>query len=149
MRESPIRKKERRVAKEFIDTNIVVYANDAADLRKQGLAIGLIRRLIETGIGVVSTQVMMEYAAVATRKLGQPRDAVTRQLLNLERLEVVLLTGTLIRNGLEQAASLPVSFWDSVIISAAQSARCDCIWSEDLSEGRFYAGVEIRNPFLE
>ncbi len=137
-----------KVAKEFIDTNIVVYANDATDPRRQARAIRLVRRLIEAGTMVISTQVLMEYAAVASRKLGQPRDAVTRQLLNLELLEVVIVTGTLIRNGMEQAATLPISFWDSVIISAAQSARCDCIWSEDLSEGRFYAGIEIRNPFL-
>ena len=135
--------------KEFIDTNIVVYANDAADTQKQTRSIDLIRRLIETGGGVISTQVLMEYAAVATRKLGQPREAVTRQLFNLERLEVVLVNGTLIRNGMEQVAALSASFWDSVIISAAQSARCDCIWSEDLSNRQIYAGVEIRNPFLE
>ncbi len=82
--------------KEFIDTNIVVYANDAADPRKQDRAIELIRRLIETGNGVVSSQVLVEYTAVATGKLGQPHEAVTRQLFNLERLEVVLVNGTLI-----------------------------------------------------
>lgn len=127
----------------------MVYANDASDPRKQVRAIELVRRLIETGNGVISSQVLMEYAAVATGKLGQPREAVTRQMYNLERLEVVLVNPTLIRNGMDQAAVLPISFWDSVIISAAQSARCDCIWSEDLSDGRFYAGVEIRNPFME
>ena len=144
-----IAEKNCRVAKEFLDTNIVVYANDAADSAKQAQAIELVERLIRTGTGVVSTQVLMEYAAVATKKLGQPRDAINRQLLILERLEVVLVSGSLIRNGLELAAALGVSFWDSVIVCAAQSALCDCIWSEDLSSGQFFSGVEIRNPFSD
>lgn len=132
---------------QFIDTNVLVYANDAADPAKQAAAIRLVTRLLETGTGVVSTQVLMEYAAVATRKLNQPREAVTRQLLILERLEVVAVSGRLIRNGLELAPSLGISFWDAVIVAAAIAGRCECIWSEDLGTRRTYAGVEVRNPF--
>lgn len=139
----------REMAKEFVDTNIIVYANDAADSEKQARAIDVVERLIRTGTGVISTQVLMEYAAVATRKLGQPRDAVNRQLLILERLEVVTVSGALIRNGLELASVLSISFWDSVILCAAQSARCDCLWSEDLSHGQVVSNVEIRNPFSD
>lgn len=135
------------MGKAFIDTNVVVYANDRADPARQEKAIHLVSEAIRTGTGVVSTQVLLEYAAVATRKLAQDRDAVTRQLFVLERLEVIPVTGTTIRNALELAERYVISLWDATIITAAQTARCDTIWSEDLSDNQYYGGVVVRNPF--
>jgi predicted nucleic acid-binding protein len=135
------------MAKEFLDTNIVVYANDAADAAKQTTAIELVARLMKSGSGVISTQVQMEYAAVAVGKLGQPRSAVERQLVLLERFEVVGVNGRLIREGLELSETFQVSFWDGVIVAAAIASRCEVLWSEDLSSGRKYGGVEVRSPF--
>ncbi len=90
---------------------------------------------------------MMEYAAVASNRLGQPRDAVTRQTFLLERLEVVTVSPEIVRNGLEFAAQYRLSFWDGVILAAAHAARCELLYSEDFSAGRRYAGIEVRNPF--
>jgi len=135
------------MAKEFLDTNIVVYANDSADTAKQSVAIELVARLMRSGDGVISTQVQMEYAAVAAGKLGQPRSAVERQLVLLERLEIVQVNGRLIREGFELSETFGVSFWDGVILAAATAARCEVLWSEDLSSGRKYGGVEVRSPF--
>jgi len=56
--------------KVFLDTNIFVYANDGRDAAKQGQAIALVTRELREANGVVSTQVLMEYAAVAMAKLG-------------------------------------------------------------------------------
>ncbi len=135
------------MGKVFIDTNVVVHANDRADAARQERAINLVSEAIRTGTGVISTQVLLEYAAVATRKLGQSRDAVTRQLFVLERLEVVPVTGTTIRNALELSERYIISIWDATIITAAQTARCDTIWSEDLSADQYYGGVAVRDPF--
>ena len=135
------------MSKAFIDTNVVVYANDAADTAKQNTAISLITRALTGSWGVVSTQVMMEYVAVASNRLGQPRDAVTRQTFVLERLEVVPVSPEIIRNGLEFAAQYQLSFPDGVILAAAHAGRCDVLYSEDFAAGRRYAGIEARNPF--
>ncbi|TVQ18640.1 MAG: PIN domain-containing protein [Spirochaetaceae bacterium] len=135
------------MTKAFLDTNVIAYANDAADSRKQETAIVLVQDLIRSRSGVVSTQVFMEYAAVARTRLGQSRDAVTRQLCLMERLEVVQVTPELIRDGLDIAESSQLSFWDGVIIAAANAARCETLWTEDLSDGRLYGSVRARNPF--
>lgn len=135
------------MGKVFFDTNVVVYANDRADPARQEKAIHLVSEAIRTGTGVISTQVLLEYAAVATRKLGQSRDAVNRQLFVLERMEVVPVTGTTIRNALELAERYIISIWDATIITAAQTARCETLWSEDLSDNQYYGGVVIRDPF--
>ncbi len=135
------------MSKQFIDTNIIVYANDTADPAKQKRAIEVVASLMRSGEGVISTQVLMEYAAVAVSKLGQPVGAIDRQLFLLERLEIVQVTRELIQQGLDLSESFRLSFWDGVILAAAVAARCDVLLSEDLSAGRKYAGVEVRNPF--
>ena len=135
------------MGKQFIDTNVIVYANDAGDPGKQRRAIEVVTSLMRSGEGVVSTQVLMEYAAVAVTKLGQARSAVDRQLSLLDRLEVVQITRDRIQQGLELSASLQLSFWDGVILAAAVAARCDLLLSEDFTAGRRYAGVEVRDPF--
>ncbi|MFP4430396.1 MAG: PIN domain-containing protein [Spirochaetaceae bacterium] len=134
--------------KEFLDTSILVYANDRAAKEKQNVAISLVKGLIRSGGGVLSTQVQMEYAAVATGKLGQPREAITRQLFVLERLEVVAVSGETVRNGLELAEAFDVSFRNALVLAAAHAARCEILWSEDFQHDRLYGAVRVRNPFL-
>lgn len=133
--------------KSFIDTNIVVYANDRSDPDKQARSISVVEKLIRSGGGVISTQVLMEYTAVAVRKLGQTRDAIARQTGILEKLEVVLVTGELIRTGHQLAEEHQISIWDGVILAAASMARCDRIISEDFDPARRYAGIPVVNPF--
>jgi len=91
----------------------------------------------------------MEYAAVASGKLGQSREAVHRQTMNLARVGVVPVSGELIRNGLDLAALYPISFWEGVILAAARHSECVVLWTEDLTHRELYAGVEARNPFAE
>lgn len=136
------------MSKAFIDTSIIVYANDAADPRKQDRAIALVQSALIEGWGVISTQVLMEYSAVAIRRLGQTRETISRQTVAIERMEVITVSPAIIRDGLEYHETYEISLWDAVIIAAAAAARCDTLWSEDLCDGTRYAGVGVRNPFL-
>ncbi|MEX2442755.1 MAG: PIN domain-containing protein [Alkalispirochaeta sp.] len=135
--------------KSFIDINVIVYANDRADSAKQERSLAVVAELIRSGRGVISTQVLMEYTAVAIRKLGQSRAAITRQTILLERLEVVGITGELIRTGHQLAEEHSLSFWDGVIVAAAAAARCDRIISEGFDPGRLYAGIAVVNPYVK
>jgi predicted nucleic acid-binding protein len=40
-----------------------------------------------------------------------------------------------------------VSFWDGLILRSAQASQCSVLWSEDLSHGRRWGNLEVRNPF--
>ena len=131
----------------FIDTNIFVYANDARDTEKQKKAISIITNLVKTQEGVVSTQVLQEYAYVAIAKLRQRAEIVLRQLKILETFEVVNQSPELIRRAVEIMQTYKISFWDSCIISNAEQANCSQIYSEDLNSGQYYSGVKIVNPF--
>jgi predicted nucleic acid-binding protein len=133
--------------KTFIDSNLIIYANDSKDISKQNLAIELIKTLMKSGNGVISTQVLQEYANVALNKLHQSQDVVVRQLTLLESLEVVQITPVLIKRSIEIKITYKTSFWDAVIISAAEASRCDMILSEDFNSGQLYSGIKISNPF--
>lgn len=134
--------------KVFFDTNVLVYANDRRDPGKQARAIEVVSECIRSENGVVSTQVLQEYAVVAVKKLSQDLDTVLRQLALLESsLEVVQITPDLVRRGLEIQATYQISYWDAAIIAAAERAACGVILSEDFSAGQLYAGCRVENPF--
>ncbi len=135
------------MAKYFLDTNILIYANDKRIPDKQKMAVHLISQLLKGGGGVVSTQVLQEYAHVAMSKLGQKEEVVLRQLHFLEKMEVVYQTPAMIRRAVEIKKTYGINFWDACIVSNAEYARCDMIYSEDLNTGQFYSGIRIHNPF--
>ena len=130
----------------FIDTNIVVYANDKKNKKKQDKAIRIIRKLMESQQGTISTQVMQEYAFVAIKKLHQNYEIILRQLRLLEVFEVVKQSPEMIRRAIEIMHTYKISFWDSCIISNAEYANCSVIYSEDLSTGQYYSGIKVVNP---
>jgi predicted nucleic acid-binding protein len=133
--------------KTFLDSNIIVYANDAANEQKQEIAINLIQKHMRDGSGVISTQVMQEYAVNAIQKLGQAVPVVMHQLHLLESLTVVVIKPELVRRGLEIKTLYGLSYWDSLIIAAAESAGCNHVLSEDLNSGQAYCGMKCINPF--
>lgn len=137
------------MTKAFIDTNVLIYANDARDKVKQKRALGVVAEHMRLGTGVISTQVLQEYAHVALNKLHQRQDVILRQLVLLEELEVVQQSPVLIRRSVEIKASYQIGFWDACIISAAEYAKCNIILSEDLNSGQFYSGIAMVNPFVD
>jgi len=134
--------------KAFLDSNLLIYANDAREPQKQAKAVEVVSRAIREQSGVVSTQVLQEYAVVAMGKLRQDPDTVLRQLILLESLEVGLITPALIRRSLELHLRYQIDFWDAEILAAAEHARCAVLLSEDLNPGQLYAGVRVENPFV-
>lgn len=135
------------MSKIFIDTNLIIYANDSREKKKQKKAISLTADLMKTGTGVISTQVLQEYANVALTKLNQEQSVVLRQLVLLEAFEVIPILPRLIRRAIEVKAIYKICFWDALIISTAESAKCESILSEDLNPGQFYSGIVVKNPF--
>lgn len=131
----------------FVDTNVLVYAEDGADGVKRDAA----RRLLEAEADlVVSTQVLLEYYFVVTRRLAQPlsqRDAGAR-VAALAGLSVVPADAELVLQAVETARAEHLSIWDAMIVRAAVAGHCERLLSEDFQSGRLYDGVLVENPFL-
>lgn len=135
------------VGRSFIDTNVLVYADASDEPVKQRVALALIKQLYEGACGVLSTQVLQEYCNVALKKLRLPVEHVRAQLDLYEQFEVVQVTPSIIRAGLELRQTHSVGFFDAIIVASAQTAGCRALFSEDLNTGETMTGVRIINPF--
>ena len=108
----------------FIDTNLIVYANDRRDPVKQKRALEVIQREIRDGTGVLSIQVLQEFANTALNKLGQEPAVVLRQLSLLETLTIVRPDPPMVRRAVELKTLYQLSFRDASILAAAENAAC-------------------------
>jgi predicted nucleic acid-binding protein len=138
-------------ARYFVDTNILMYAHDSAAGDKHQRARALVEGLWETRAGVVSTQVLQELAVNLRRKALKPLDArSTRDVVSDYLAWQVVVNGTdSILEALDLEARFQVSFWDALIIQAANAAGAETLYSEDLSDGQRYGAVRVTNPFTE
>ncbi len=133
-------------AKIFLDADIIIAANDKNDFALQTKAIEVIKRLMKSGNGVISTQVMREYAQTASEKLHQKQSAILRQLKILETFEVVNQTSLQIQRAFEIKHLYEISFADALVITAAEQANCLEIYSQSMVKQPFYSGIKISNP---
>ena len=128
----------------FLDTNILFYALDPRDPAKQARA----REVQHAGHAfVISTQVCQELFVSAVSKCGVAPLRAKHFLKSLSWMEVVTITPTHIDQAIDLHILNQISFWDSLILSAAQLAKCSTLWTEDLNPGQTIAGVTIENPF--
>jgi len=126
----------------FFDSNVLVYLTDDASGKS-----GRTEDLLADG-GVISVQVMNEFANVARRKvqLSWPE---TRDFLNTFRvtLEIVPMTLETHERGLDLAEQYSLSVYDGMIVAAALLAGCTTLYSEDMHDGLIIEGLTIRNPY--
>lgn len=102
---------------------------------------------MRAGTGIVSTQVLQEYASIALTKLKQDEAIVLRTLRLLETKTVVATTPPLVRRAVELRKLHAINFWDAGILAAAEESGCDTLLSEDFGAGRYYGGLVVKNPF--
>jgi predicted nucleic acid-binding protein len=133
---------------DFLDSNVLVYAYDASDPRKQSIAQGLVERAV-AGEAVASPQVLGEFAATLLHKLSPAvrPEVVTAILDALGPIKLVSTDADLVRRAVEAHATYGVHFYDGMIVAAAERAGCERIWSEDLNHGQKYFAVTVTNPF--
>lgn len=135
------------IERTFLDTNVLVYADDADAGEKRDQAQQVLRTLIHAGAAVVSTQVLQEYFVVVTRKTGLSVLAARRRVQFYAGLEVVPVDTDFIVEAIDLVERHQVSFWDALILRAANAAGCKRILTEDLNDGQVIDGVRIENPF--
>jgi predicted nucleic acid-binding protein len=132
----------------FVDTNILMYAHDSAAGEKHERAKTLVEELWRERRGVVSTQVLQELAVNLRRKAARPLDAkATREIVaDYLTWHVVVNGGESILEALDLEARFQISFWDALVVQAAQASGAEILYSEDLSDGQTYGSVRVINP---
>jgi len=135
--------------KYFVDTNILVYAHDVASGAKHTRAKELVEELWRSRSGVVSTQVLQELCVNLRRKGLKPVSLKTAREIIADYLawDVVTNTGDSILDALELEERYGISFWDALVVQAAETSGAEILYSEDMSDGQKYRGVRVVNPF--
>ena len=134
---------------EFLDTNILVYAFDRTAGEKRSIASQLLLELFDSGRGRLSTQVMMEFFVTVTRKLPRPLSLAATNNISEDfgTWPVFRPHPTDIVGAGKIAARYGISFWDGMIVRAAEALSVTMIWTEELNDGQRYQGIRVRNPF--
>ncbi len=135
--------------KYFVDTNILIYRHDPRYPAHQSIAHEWLGRLWEEHSGVISTQVLKEFYGALTRKIAPKSDRqVSRDIVrNLYLWQVIETDSTIFEAAWRIEEHGQCSWWDSLIIAAAQHAGCTAILSEDLGPDLMPAGITLINPF--
>ena len=134
----------------FIDTNILMYAHDKAAGAKHERAKALVEQLWHERTGVVSTQVLQELTVNLRRKAGKPLDAkATREVIaDYLSWQIVVNGADAILDAIDLEERYRVSFWDALILQAAQASGAEILYSEDFSEGQRYGSLRVTNPLI-
>ncbi|MBP1596125.1 MAG: PilT protein domain protein [Acidobacteria bacterium] len=135
----------------FVDTNILMYAHDSSAGVKHDRARMVVEELWQSRSGVVSTQVLQELCVNLRRKAGRPIDMKAAREIITDYLawRVRVNTGESILEALDLEKRYRISFWDALIIQAAQASGASVLYSEDLAHGQTYGTVKVVNPLLE
>jgi predicted nucleic acid-binding protein len=133
----------------FVDSNVLLCRRDAAETVKQPLAAAWLEHLWKSASGRTSCQVLNEFYVNATRKLSpglDPEDAWD-DITALFRWNPLPTTTDLIVRSRDIERRHRLSWWDSLIVAAAQMQNCALLLSEDFQDGARYGSVVVRSPF--
>jgi len=135
----------------FVDTNILICAHDRDAGVRWHRASKALDELWQARTGRVSVQVLQEFFAVATGKLKSALGiAAAREVIRTYSPWVTVPTGveTALR-ATEISEIAQISFWDGMIVAAAERSGATTLYTEDLDDGQVIAGLRIVNPLAE
>ena len=134
----------------FVDTNILVYSRDTSEPRKQEQAMAWMSHLWTTKTGRLSFQVLQEFYVTVTVMLepGLDSESARNDVRSLLPWHPIPNDARVIEGAWHIQDRYKLSWWDTLIVSAAQVANCRYLLTEDLQHDQQFDGVRVINPFL-
>jgi predicted nucleic acid-binding protein len=136
-------------AEVFVDSNVLVYARDASEPEKQEKALAWMERLWSSGAGRLSFLVLQEFYVTATEKLkpGLNIAHARSDVRSLLTWRPIPIDGRVIEGAWSIQDRFRLSWWDALIVSAAQIGGCRYLLSEDFQEGQRFGSLRVVHPF--
>ena len=137
------------IAPVFVDANVLVYARDAREVVKQPRAAEWMARLWSERAGRTSMQVLAEFYVTVTRKLKPaiPADIAWNDVKSLLAWQPQVIDSVLMQRAREIEQRFRLSWWDSMVVAAAQLQDCAVLLTEDMHDGAAYGSITVRSPF--
>lgn len=133
----------------FADTNVLLYRFDAEEPAKQARAAAWNTCLWRDGSGRISTQVISELYVNLKRVAGSYMDGEEAWATASEYLawKPRAIDDEVLTTARDFERRCRISWWDSLIVAAAQLQGCDLLLSDDLQDGMVFGSVTVRSPF--
>jgi len=134
----------------FVDTNVLVYAWDSTEPDKQKQALAWMTHLWKTQTGRLSYQVLTEFYVTVTQKLdpGMEPQRARRNVRLFFPWHPVRVDARAVETAWQIQDRYRLSWWDALIVSAARSAGCRYLLTEDFRSGQEFLEIKVINPFL-
>jgi predicted nucleic acid-binding protein len=131
----------------FVDTNVLLYTYDIKDEAKRKRARMWMEWLWQSATAHLSWQVLQEFYYNAVLKLDVPPDQARLAVSSWSEWHPPDVTLGLFERAWFWMDQARISFWDALIVSAAERSRCRWLLSEDFQSGRQFGAITIVNPF--
>ena len=133
----------------FVDTNVFVYRHDSSDPSKQACAEQWIRLLVHSRSGRLSFQVLQELYVSLTheQRLNFDRSEAQEIVKVLATWQPVAPDLAMLNRAWVLQDRFTLSWWDALIVAAAQTCECKVLLTEDLQDGQEFGAVQVVNPF--
>jgi predicted nucleic acid-binding protein len=131
----------------FVDTNVLLYTYDKSDALKRAKAEAWLASLWGNWNGALSWQVLQEFYFNALRKFEVPANAARDLVKLMSQWNPPEVTLGMLERAWYWNDHANVSFWDAMIIAAAERTRCRFLLSEDFQTGREFGAITVLNPF--
>ena len=130
-----------------LDTNVLAYAKGVNGASMRDSAVAIIDKLRPAST-FLPVQVLSELFYLLVRKAAfSPQRARSSLLTWQDSFPLIETSGAVLLLAADLAAHHRLKIWDSVVLSAAASAGCRLLLSEDLQDGFTWNGVTVVNPF--
>ena len=137
--------------RQFVDSNVLVYSFDGTAGEKRRRAQGLLGDLWRERSGCLSIQVLQEFYVVVTRRLRPPLSLseAAGKVAYFSEWNLHTPARSDLLSAIDLQEEFRISLWDAMIVQSARRMGCSLLWTEDLNNGQRYAGVLVRNPFVD
>ncbi len=133
----------------FVDTNVLLYTMDPQAPEKRRAATAWIDEIWPSGLGRVSFQVLVEFQSASARVAPDAEASEVREMMrDYARWDPVVVDLPLIESAWAFWDRYGISWWDALIVAAAETAGCEYLLTEDLQDGQRFGGVTVVDPFV-
>ena len=131
----------------FVDSNLLLYYIDPVEFEKRLRASQWLEALWTAGTGRLSWQVLHEFYWNAVRKMRLAPARAREIVEDLSHWRPVGTSLGVVQQAWQWMDAAQLSYWDALILAAAQRSGARYLLSEDFQGDRRYGDVQVLNPF--
>ena len=131
----------------FVDSNLLLYSVDPLEPAKRERAAEWLAALWMAGSGRLSWQVLHEFYCNAVKKMRLDPVQARGIVEDLSHWRPVEASLGVIQEAWQWMDAAQLSYWDALIVAAAERSGARYLLSEDFQSGRRYQDVKVLDPF--